>query len=792
LANSLRLSRRALLSSTMLSLAAPTVAPALASAKTVYRDAKASIEARVSDLLGRMTLDEKAAQLRSMWATKPLFLGDDKNFSEDRAARSLTNGIGQISRISDFRGYPEWDRQPYRTIENTITLANAVQRFLVEKTRLGIPALFHDELAHGFLANDATIFPIPTALGSTWDPDLVEQVFTVAARQARLRGTTIALTPVIDLLRDPRFGRSEEFFGEDPRLVADMGTAAVLGLQGHRRPIAKDRVFATLKHFVHASPQGGINISPADVSERAMRENYLVPFQRVIRDADPAIVMPSYNEIQGVPSHANVELLQATGRRRLGFQGVYFSDYDGIANLKNQHHVTGSLEDAAILAVNAGVQADLPEGESYAQIPALVRAGRIAEEQVDAAVTKILALKFEAGLFENPYLDLKHVRQATNMPADITLARKAAEKAIILLKNDGTLPIEPRAGLRLAVIGPNAAEALFGGYSGENAKTVGILEGIRNTAPQGVVIEHAEGVWITPPDDQRRHKSFSPTGVVSETDDARRIAEAVQVAKRADIVLLVLGDVPAITRETVHPTLPGDRSSLGLWGRQDELVQAIAATGKKVVTLLLNGRPLAVPGLAEKSNALFEGWYLGQEGGNAFADILFGVTNPGGKLPVSLPRSVGALPDYYNRHPTGDLNPYIEGPRSALFPFGHGLSYTSFEISAPRLITSTIAVGEAAEIEVDVTNTGKRAGDEVVQIYIRDDVSSVPRPVLELKAYKRVALAAGESQTLQFKLMPDDLAFWNIDMKWVVEPGTFTIHAGNSSAHLKSVSLRVS
>ncbi|MEO6092810.1 MAG: glycoside hydrolase family 3 N-terminal domain-containing protein [Novosphingobium sp.] len=768
--------------------AAPAV---IAAGKGSYRDARAPIQARVSDLLARMTLEEKAAQLRCMWETKVGFLDDQRRFSEAKARVAIPHGIGQLSRISDIRGYPAWDVQPFRSFEDTVALANALQRFLVEQTRLGIPALFHDELAHGLLANDATIFPVPPALASTWDPDVVEQVFTVAAREARARGTHVALTPVVDLMRDPRYGRVEEFFGEDPRLVAEMGVAAVRGLQGRQRPLGPQRVFSVLKHFVHATPQGGLNIGPADVSDRELRGTYLVPFARIIERADPAIIMPSYNEIQGVPSHANVPLLQGEGRRRLGFKGAYFSDYGGVDNLVTHHHVAANKDDAAVLAMNAGVQADLPEGASYARLPELVRAGRVSETQLDAAVAQVLALKFEAGLFENPYLDIRRIRRETRTPAAVALARKAAEKALVLLKNDGTLPLDQGKGMRLAVIGPNAVEPLYGGYSGFHDQGVGILDGVRRAAPSGMVVEHAEGVWISPPDVLGRHRSYSADASVSEADDMRRITEASELASRSDVILLVLGDIPAITREAVAWTLPGDRSTLGLWGRQDQLVEAMIATGKPIVALLLNGRPLAVPRLADKANALIEGWYLGEQGGLAFADVLFGKVNPGGKLPVSFPRSVGELPVFYNRHPSADVNRYIEGERKALFPFGHGLSYTTFDIAAPRLSRPQIAVGESADIEVEVTNTGARAGDEVVQLYIRDEISSVPRPILELKAFRRVALRPGERQTVRFTLTPDDLAFWDVGMKWTVEPGEFTISAGSSSAVLKSVKLTV-
>lgn len=783
----LHLTRRALLASSTLAVAMP----AFAAASPPYRDPRLPSEARVKDLLGRMTIEEKVAQMRCMWETKVAFQDTDGEFVPAKAAETLSQGIGQIARPSDYRGYPRFVTEPFRSIRNTVDWINAVQRFLVEKTRLGIPALFHEEAAHGLLAGDATVFPSPTALASTWDPDLVEQVFTAAAREARSRGATVVLTPVIDLIRDPRWGRSEEFFGEDPYLVGQMGVAAVRGLQGRQRPLAKDRVFATLKHFVHATPLGGLNIGPADVGERMLRETYLPPFREVVRHADPAIIMPSYNEVDGVPAHANAALLQGVGRQELGFKGIYFSDYEGVGNLRDQHHVAGTREDAAIMALNAGVQADLPEGAAFAALPQLVRDGRADVALIDKAVAQILALKFEAGLFERPYLDAKAALRLSQTPEAVALARTAAAKAVILLKNDGIVPLADKPGLKLAVIGPNAIEPLYGGYAGDTSRGVGVLQGLRDLAPPGVSIEHADGVWITPPDAFGKHRSYSPSPPVPDQDNRERIAKAVETARRADVVLLVLGDVPALTREGVAWTLPGDRSTLGLWGLQDALVEAIAATGKPVVVLLLNGRPLATPQLVQKANALFEGWYLGQEGGHAFADILFGRVNPGGKLTVSIPRSIGELPVYYDRHPSADVNQYIEGPRQALFPFGHGLSYAKFDISEPRLASVSITPDQDVDLEVDVANIGDRTGDEVVQIYIRDDVSSAPRPVLELKAFQRVTLAAGEKRTLRFTLPNAALGFWSLRRTYELEPGTFTIHAGSSSIQLKSAKLTV-
>jgi beta-glucosidase len=775
-----------LMASTSLAICASASAKA---GPALYRNAALPTDVRVRDLLSHMTLPEKVAQMRSMWESKGLILNADGTFSAAKALQAIPDGIGQIARPSDFNGVRLTPLRIERTIEETVAFVNGLQRYLVEHTRLGIPALMHEETAHGYLALGATVFPIPPGLGSTWDPEIVEQVFSVAAREARVRGATVALSPVVDLIRDPRYGRVEEFYGEDPYLVSQMGIASVRGQQGHTRPLKGDHVFCTLKHFVHGAPQGGLNTAPADMSERMLRENFLVPFASIVKAANPAVIMPSYNEVEGVPSHANTELLQHTGRERLGFRGAYFSDYDGIANLVKEHHVAATPADAAVLAVNAGVDADLPEGSTYALLPELVHAGRVSEAQIDKAVGRILAMKFEAGLFENPYADVGRALAETNTEADIALARTVAEKAIVLLKNDGILPLDAQASLKLAVIGPNAEDPIYGGYAGENDKGVGILAGVRAAAGPQMTVEHADGVWITRRDDPR--SKFHMLVPVPPEDNVARIKEAAELAKRSDIVLLVVGDNEAITREAVGPMWPGDRDSLDLYGQQNDLVDALLATGKPIIALLLNGRPLSVNTLAEHANALVEGWYLGQEGGHAFANVLFGKVNPGGKLTVSFPRNVGEIPAYYNRHPSADWVTYVEGKRTPLFPFGFGLSYTSFDISAPRLLNPTIHAKETAALEVDLANTGKRDGDEVVQIYIRDDVSSVPRPILELKAFKRLTLAAGERQTLRFELTPDALAFWDLQMQWAVEPGTFTIFAGSSSAQLKSATLTV-
>lgn len=786
----MKMNRRFLLTS----VAALAASPAFAAERAVYRDPKAPVALRVTDLLGRMTLEEKAAQLCGLWFNKGQII-DIKTgvFSPEKAAAAIPNGLGHLGRPSDTAGMPYnvYMDNAFREPDDTIAFTNAFQRFLVEKTRLGIPALLHEETAHGLAVKGATSFPIPTALGSTWDTDLVEQVFTYVARQTRARGVAIGFSPVLDLIRDPRWGRSEEFFGEDPYLVGEMGLAAIWGLQGRARPIAKDRIFATAKHFVHGAPQNGLNIGPADMSERVLREYYLPPFAKAVRKGDVALIMASYNEVGGIPSHANRHLLQDDGRQLLGFKGTYISDYGAVEELATLHHMAADKAGAAVLAMNAGVDVNLPEGSCYALLPDLVKSGRVKEEAVDAAVARVLALKFEAGLFEHPYVESAVAAGVFADGAGPKLARHAAQKAIVLLKNDGILPLDSGKPLKLAVIGPDSVDPHLGGYSGVPAKAVGILEGLKAQSGS-ITISQADGVWITQPDAKGRRLATAPIHPVPPADNDARIQEAVALATNSDVVLLVVGDNEQITREATSPMGPGDRDSLSLFGDQDRLVDALVQTGKPIIAILQNGRPLAVNTLASKANALIEGWYLGEQGGHAVADVVFGQVNPGGKLPVTFPHSVGELPAFYDRHPSSDKVPYVEGKRVPLFPFGHGLSYTTFTISAPRLSKAAIGAADTFSVEVDVANTGRRDGDEVVQIYIRDMVSSAPRPILELKAFRRVTLKTGETKTVRVDLGPDDLTFWSLDMQWVVEPGQFQISAGNSSTSLQHTMLTVS
>jgi beta-glucosidase len=734
-----------------------------------------------------MTLDEKVAQLLTVWNDKKDVFDDRLQFDPAKARAVFPNGIGQFARPSDRKGAVSPRLLPGRNVRETVALVNAVQKFAVENTRLGIPVLFHEEGLHGYAAVDATNFPQAMALASTWDPELLRTVDSVIAREIRARGVHLVLSPVVDVARDPRWGRIEETFGEDPYLVSELGVVAVRGLQGDTLPLADGKVFATLKHLTgHGQPESGTNVGPAQISQRTLRENFFPPFEQVVRRTNIRAVMPSYNEIDGVPSHANTWLLHDVLRGEWGFKGALVSDYSAIDQLVTIHHIEPDNRAAAVRALRAGVDSDLPDGESYRYLAELVKQGRVQESQIDEAVRRLLEIKFLAGLFEHPYADADTADALTGNKEARDLALKTAQRAITLLKNDGVLPFDAGKLKTLAVIGPNAAVARLGGYSGQPRQTVSVLDGLRAKLGTRVKLVHADGGRITENDDWWADE----VKLADPKENARRIVDATKVARGADAILLVIGDTEQTSREGWDPKHLGDRPSLDLVGEQQALADAMFALGKPVVVVLLNGRPLSVVDIAKRANALVEGWYLGQEGGTAMADMLFGDVNPGGKLPVTIPRSVGQLPMFYNYKPSAHRG-YLFDTTAPLFPFGHGLSYTSFEISAPRLSAATIKSSDSVDVAVDVRNTGKRAGDEVVQLYLHDQIASVTRPVKELKGFQRVTLAPGEQKTLTFKLTPRELEMWNLDMKRVVEPGGFDVMVGPNSIDLKTTVLTV-
>ena len=743
-----------------------------------YQNPKLSLEKRTKDLLSRMTLEEKAAQMVCIWRDRPkAMLDDDGNFDENKANAFFKkgNGIGQVTRPSDAgKG---------KNARETAELTNKIQKFFLENSRLKIPVVFHEECLHGHWAIDSTHFPQPIALAASFDPALVERLFTMTAEEARVRGAHHVLTPVVDVVRDPRWGRCEETYGEDPYLVSRMGIAAVRGFQGDRKFHDRKHVMATLKHFTgHGQPESGMNCAPANISERVLRETFFYPFKEVLREAKAISVMPSYNEIDGVPSHANQWLLRDILRKEMGFKGFMISDYWALWELSckpdtHGHFVAKDKKESAKLAVAAGVNIEAPDPDIYLNLVELVKKRELKESQLDELVYPLLYWKFAFGLFEDPYVDPDEADRIVGSTANREPALEAAHASITLLKNENNLaPLNLRKFKTIAVIGPNANRSLIGGYSGVPRYNVTVLDGIKERVGDRATVLYSEGCKIT------IGGSWGEDQVVPSNpeEDFKQIAEAVEIAKQADVIVLAIGGNEQTSREAWARTHMGDRTCLNLIGRQEELVGAMLETGKPVIVFLFNGRPLSINYVNQTVPVIFECFYLGQETGYAVADVLLGNHNPGGKLPITIPRSVGHLPAFYNYKPSARRG-YLFDDVSPLYAFGYGLSYTSFAIGAPRLAKSKIGRKDSTSVSVLVKNTGSRAGTETIQLYIRDVVSSVTRPVKELKGFRKISLKPGESKTVTLPITPDSLAFYDINMDYVVEPGEFEIMVGNSS-----------
>jgi beta-glucosidase len=750
-----------------------------------YRNPALPVEQRLADLLSRMTLEEKVAQLQGTWQNpssrqdpSSMFVDPKGVFLPERAAVVLKLGLGEMSRPSE-------NRSPREMAEFT----NALQKWLKENTRLGIPILFHDECLHGHVAPKGTTYPQAIALASSWDPGLVHDVFAATAAEVRARGAQQCLAPVVDLARDPRWGRTEETYGEDPYLVSRIGVAAVEGFQGSGPSIDKAHVIATLKHFaVHGQPEGGTNVAPGNYSERVIREYFLKPFEAGVQEGHAQSVMASYNEIDGIPSHSNRHLLTDILRHEWGFDGVLVSDYFAISELRTLHHIVATDDDGARMALDAGVDVELPGADTFRNLVQQVKDGRISEATVNQAAAHMLREKFLTGLFDDPYVDPAYAEKITNSPEHQQLALKAAHEAIILLKNNNSLlPLDKTKYKRIAVIGPNAAELHLGGYSNNPGRGVSVLEGIKNKLGPNAQVLYSLGCKIT-----ESLPDWNADKVVlgDATLNAQRIQDAVKVAEKADIAILVLGGNEQTSREAWAVEHPGDRDNLDLLGNQDDLVKAILATGKPVVVFLMHGRPNSINYIAENVPAILDGWYLGQKGGTAAADVIFGDYNPGGKLPITVPRSVGQLPDYYYQKPSAKRE-YLGSTTLPLFPFGWGLSYSTFKYQNVRTSPDSIGPEGETKVSVDVTNTSKTTGEEVVQLYIRDEVSSVTRPVKELRGFRRIALAPGETKTVELSLGFDELSFLNREMRRVVEPGSFKIMVGGNSQDLIETTLNV-
>ena len=750
-----------------------------------YQDPALAVDDRVADLLGRMTVEEKIAQLGSIWAFE--IVGDD-GLNGRKLDELLGAGLGEITRLAGSTNL-----QP----AEVASTANEIQRYLVDRTRLGIPAIVHEECLHGLLAWAAPCFQQAIGAAASFDPELLGEVAATIRRRMLATGARHALGPVLDITRDPRWGRIEETYGEDPYLAATMGVAYIRALQG---PILSDGVIATGKHLVgHGMAEGGLNQAPVHLGPREMRDEQLFAFEAAVREAGLASIMPAYCDVDGVPCHASRELLGTILRDEWGFDGIVASDYVGIELIARQHQLTGDLSQVAALALHAGVDLELPRSAAYAEPLALaLETGRVDVSLLDATVGRVLRAKFRLGLFENPYVELPtEVGLGALANDEKRVGRELARRSLVLVENDGTLPlINPR---RIAVIGPSAdsARELLGDYShlvhietllemrsrdsafgfevtdevsvgDELAGRRTILDAIRERI-DAADVRHARG-----------------TGIHGGTDE--EIAEAVDAAKAADVALVFLGERSGLTDDATTGEAR-DRRDLGFFGRQQELLEAVVATKTPVVLVVVSGRPLAIEWAARHCAAVLLAWVPGDEGPDAIVDVLVGDTNPGGKLPVSVPRHVGQVPLHYRHHPSGGRSnwkgDYVDGPTSPLWPFGFGRSYTSFEFSNLRLDRTELPTdGGEVVVTADVTNTGDRPGDEVVQLYVRDPEATVARPVLELLGFCRVGLAPGERRAVSFRLAAEQFAYVGADYRRVVEPGVIRVFVGSSSADL--------
>lgn len=747
-----------------------------------------SLEEKVNRLLEEMTLEEKVAQLGSIGPDKIL---EDGEFSEEKAEKYLKNGIGQITRIAGASAL-----EPEAAAE----AANKVQKYIAENTRLGIPAIIHEECLSGYMGKGGTTFPQSIGIASSWEPELLEKQTDVIRQQLRSIGAHLALSPVADVARDLRWGRVEETFGEDPYLAAEMVSSYVSGLQGDK---LSEGIVATLKHFAgHSYSEGGRNHAPVNISERELRESFLFPFEAAVKTANAGSVMNAYHDIDGIPCASSRELLTDILRGEWGFDGVVVSDYWSIKMLYNEHKVARSMQEAGIKALEAGLDVELPETECYGDnLVSAVKEGLISEKVINQAVRRHLRYKFKVNAFDQRYVDLDKIEALFETDEQRELARESARKSMVLLKNENDLLPLSKDLSSLAVIGPSADSTrnLLGDYaysahvdSKEDAvDIVSILDGIKTKISDDTALNYAYGC-----------------GIMDQNKDG--FAEAVMTAKESEAAVVVVGGKSGLSgmgenensddevidfeggaflselQNTTDTTGEHhDRTSLDLPGVQKELIKEIIKTGTPVIVVLVNGRPLSIEWTAENADAILESWLPGEEGGNGVADVLFGDYNPGGKLPVSIPKNVGQTPINYNRRHMSHYRDYVFTGNRPLYPFGYGLSYTDFEYSNLEISPKEFTGNKTIRISADIENTGKRDGAEVVQLYIHDKIASLTRPIKSLKGFKRVELKAGESKTVEFKLKAEQLAFYDKDMNLIVEPGEFEIMLGSSSADIR-------
>lgn len=747
-----------------------------------YRDASLPIDERIDILLSQMTLNEKVGQLLCPLGW-PMYekTGNKVEISDLYKQRMADQPLGSLWAV--LRADP-WTRKTLTTGLNPRLAAeaiNKIQRYAVENTRLGIPLLIAEECPHGHMAIGTTVFPTALSQASTFNAPLMQRMGEVIALEARLQGANVGYGPVIDIAREPRWSRMEETFGEDPYLTGVLATSIVKGMQGSN--IADGRhVYSTLKHFAaYGIPEGGLNGECANIGVRTLLSEYVPQFKRAV-EAGVGTIMTSYNAIDGIPCTGNKWLMTDLLRNQWGFKGFVYSDLQSIEGIAQTHHCAADYEDAGVMALKAGVDMDL-EGNSYKHLVNAYGKGKVTDDDINRAVRNVLRKKFEMGLFENPYVDPKQAAQIVRNSDHRTVAREVARQGVVLLKNDGTLPLNNNLK-RIAVIGPNADVAYnqLGDYTApqDRKELRTVLDGIRSHVGTGTEVVYEKGCAIR--------------------DTAQsRIAQAVELAKSADVTVLVVGGSSARDFKTEYISTGAakvdenagladmdsgegyDRASLNLLGDQEKLMAALINAGVKLVVVYIEGRPLNMNLAAEKANGLLTAWYPGEQGGEAIADVLFGDYNPAGRLPVGIPRNVGQIPVFYSKHPSHD---YIDSKAAPLYAFGYGLSYTSFEYSG-----LTMAPGDGKDIyqtvTCTVTNTGNCDGDEVVQLYINDVVSSVETPHMLLKGFQRISLKKGESKQVTFRLTFDDLALYDLNLKQVVEPGTFKVMVGAASNDIR-------
>jgi beta-glucosidase len=700
----------------------------------------------IDELMTRMTLAEKCAQLGCMWFSG-LLVNDD--IALDRLALAAADGIGQVGRIAIEAG-----SGPRRIAE----LGNRVQRYFVEETRLGIPAVIHEESTGGFCAQAATQFPQGINLASTWDPALVERVAEVIGRQMRAVGARLTLAPVLDIARDARWGRLEETYGEDPELTSRMGVSYVRGVQSQR-------VAATAKHFLgYGAPEGGFNWGWSSMGSRHLHDVIAAPFRAVINEAGVSAVMPSYNEIDGLPLHGSPELLTELLRDELGFKGVTVADYFGVGSLEDFHHVATDESEAACLALLAGLDVELPSYWCYRNLPALVSSGAVPLAAIDASCRRVLMQKDELGLFEQPYVDAAAAPALFDTPEDRALARQAASSSIVLLLNDGVLPL--RAGVRVAVLGPSADDPrlLLGDYH----------------FPAHLELQHEEAALSPVGSDFTALPPQNPTPTPLQA--LRQRVDVVNDVEEADVAVVFVGGRSGLTRADTSGEFR-DAADLRLAAEQLTLISETSARGKPVVVVVIGGRAHSLDEVVPIANALVLGWLPGEEGGNALADVLCGDVDASGRLPVSLLHAVGQVGVHSGAHHGGGrsmiLEDYVDTPASPLFPFGHGLSYTTWERT--DLTVEAATTTDDLLVAVTVTNTGDRPGTDVVQVFFRDEVASVGLPATRLLCFQRVECAPRSSARLAFRVPAGRLGFSGADLRYRVEAGAFTFTVGELS-----------